>query len=46
VSKRTEISAAYNMIDNDTNGSFGLGKASVTVGGKQTAVGLLLKHRF
>lgn len=46
LSKRTEISAAYNMIDNDTNGNFALGKTSVTLGGKQTAVGLILKHRF
>lgn len=46
LSKRTEVSLAYNAMDNDTNASFGLGKASVTVGGKQTAVGAVLKHRF
>jgi predicted porin len=46
LSKRTEISAAYNQIDNDTNGTFGLGKVGASAGSKQTAVGLLLKHRF
>jgi predicted porin len=46
LSKRTEISAAYNQIDNDTAGTFGLGKVGASSGSKQTAVGLLLKHRF
>lgn len=46
LSKRTEVSAAYNQIDNDTNASFGLGKVGASAGSKQTAVGLLLKHRF
>jgi predicted porin len=46
LSKRTEVSVAYNQIDNDTNATFALGKEAVTVGGKQTAVGLVLKHRF
>ena len=46
LSKRTEISAAYNQIDNDTNGTFALGKVAATAGAKQSAVGVLLKHRF
>jgi predicted porin len=46
LSKRTEVSVAYNQIDNYTCVTFALGKSSVTVGANQTAVGLLLKHRF
>lgn len=46
LSKRTEVSAAYNQIDNDPSASFGLGKASASAGTKQKAMGLVLKHSF
>jgi len=46
VSKRTEVSVAYNQMDNDTNSTLTLGKEAVTTGGKQTSVGVVLKHRF
>jgi len=46
MSKRTEFSLSFNTMDNDTTGSFNLGKAAVTLGGKQTAFGAVIKHRF
>jgi len=45
-SKRTEIFFAYNQMKNDSNATFSLGKTAATVGGKQQAIGLGLKHSF
>jgi predicted porin len=45
-SKRTEGSIAYNEMKNDARGTFSLGKSAATVGGKQTAMGIVLRHRF
>jgi len=45
-SKRTELFLAWNQMRNDSNATFNMGKAAVTVGGKQRSAGLGLKHSF
>jgi predicted porin len=45
-SKRTQGYIAYNSMSNDPAASFNLGTSSTTVGGKQTVVGVGLRHSF
>lgn len=46
LSKRTEISAAYNVMDNDNNASFSQGVVAASLGGKQTSFGVAVRHSF
>jgi len=45
-SKRTAGLIGYNQVDNDAGARFSLGKSAATLGGKQTAMGIAIKHRF
>jgi predicted porin len=45
-SKRTAGLIGYNHIDNDAGARFSAGKSDATLGGKQTSMGVALKHRF
>lgn len=48
MSKRTQLYIAYNEMKNDDNNNLGLGAntAGPTLGGKQTAIGVGLRHSF
>jgi hypothetical protein len=46
LSKRTEMSLVYSVIDNDDKATFSKGKTAATAGSKQTTTGLVLKHSF
>jgi len=48
MSKRTQLYVAYNQMKNDVNSNTGLGAnaAGPTAGGKQTAIGVGLRHSF
>jgi predicted porin len=48
MSKRTQLYFAFNQMKNDNNSSTGLGAnaAGPTAGGKQTAIGVGLRHSF
>jgi predicted porin len=45
-SKRTQGYVAYNEMKNDTGANFTFGTSAGTAGGKQTAIGVGLKHSF
>jgi predicted porin len=45
-SKRTQGYIAYNSMSNDPNAAFDMGAAATTFGGKQTAIGVGLRHSF
>jgi predicted porin len=45
-SKRTQGYIAYNSMSNDPNAAFDMGTAGTTFGGKQTAIGVGLRHSF
>jgi len=45
-SKRTAGLIGYNVVDNDAGAKFSLGKSAATLGGKQQAMGIAVKHRF
>jgi len=46
LSKRTELSVAFNTMDNDNNANFNQGVTSATLGGKQTSLGVAVRHSF
>lgn len=46
MSKRSQVYVAYNQMKNDNNISFDQGTAATTVGGKQTVIGVGLRHSF
>jgi predicted porin len=45
-SKRTEMFAGFNRVDNDQLAVFSLGKATPTAGASQTNIGMGIRHRF
>jgi len=45
-SKRTEVYVAYNEMKNDSNANFSQGVVAASLGGKQTSIGIGLKHSF
>jgi predicted porin len=45
-SKRTELFAGFNRVDNDNLAVFSLGKATPTAGATQTNIGMGIRHRF
>jgi len=45
-SKRTQGLVSYNVMDNDGNARFNQGIAAATWGGKQTSVGVAVRHSF
>ena len=45
-SKRTQGLVSYNTMDNDANARFNQGKVTATFGGKQTSVGVAIRHSF
>jgi predicted porin len=46
LSKRSQLYASYNQMKNDSNANFSFGTGSVTSGGKQTVIGVGLRHSF
>jgi predicted porin len=46
LSKRTQLLFAFNQIKNDNNVNFSMLAAGTTAGGKPTAIGAAVRHRF
>lgn len=45
-SKRTQGFVSYDQMKNDSNATFNMGKVAATFGGKQSSIGVGLKHSF